>query len=191
MWFATSEHIDALKRHVSPVTVRDILFYFIYKHELEEIESLFLGSAYGFWKAIFRNRKIQKKFGLKIIKYKSHIKYVEKNKVASTELTNLAINKSGKRREDTTLVNWLADLQTFFGKYTNETFADVLNLPFAAVNEIRLGVTKLDAQERKKNISDLNATSETFDKIDQHIKRKSEHSRKIRLEDAIEARKSF
>jgi len=187
-WFQTPEHIEALKRHLSPVTVRDFLFYLIYKYELDEVDSMAVSSSIGLWRSIWRNRKIHKLYEKRRKKWRDHIAYVDREKVPGPEVTN---TPKGKGKEDTTLVNWLADLQTWYGRYTNETFASVYDIPLAAVNEHRFGTSRILANERRNAISNSNASNDTLAIIDQHMKRKSEHSRKIRLKQAIEDRKNW
>ena len=59
-WFETPEHIEALRRHLSSVTVGDVLLYYVYKHDLVESEALKVSRSIGLWRSIFRNRKIHK-----------------------------------------------------------------------------------------------------------------------------------
>lgn len=187
-WFQTPEHIDALRRHLSPVTVGDVLKYFIYKHDLAEVESMFVSKSIGLWRSIFRNRKIEKLYEKRRRKWRDHIAYVDKEKIDGPEIANAP---RGKGKEDTTLANWLADIQAYFGLYSNESHEQVLQMKMAAVNEHRFGIQRLLANERRNAISNANANDDTLAIIDQHIKRSSPHARKIRLEQAAKERENF
>ena len=188
-WYETREHVDALKKHLSPVTVKDMLLYFIYKKEFELVEAQIINRSFGRWVSYRSNKKVLKFYKKDLKKWSTHILHVERNIKDVTELTNLS--RKGSRSTDTSLVNWFADIVTFFNTNMNTTEKEVLEMPFLAVNEYKIAIARNLANARRTAISNNNANEDTLTNIDTHIKRKSNYAREIRAENAKAAREDF
>ena len=188
-WYETDEHVESLKKHLNPITVRDMLLFFIYSHELKKVNEQFSIGSFGRWSSYLANRRILKHYKKDLKIWSDHIKKVKENVGEVTKLTN--IGRKGDVPTDTTLVNWYADLVTFFNRYMNTTEEQVLNMPYVAVNEYKVAIARLMATERKVAISNQNANEDTLTSIDAHIKRLSSHAREVRALNAQAARADF
>ena len=191
-WYDSEEHIIALQRHLSTVTVRDVMLYMIYTFELKELEALYVDpKVIGYIRGYFINRRIDKAFGSQVKDMKKHNRKVDNNLNAPMELANIFIKKKDLADQDTTLSNWFADLCAYFYLNYGKSEEQVSNMPYESVNELRISAERLNANERKKRIADANATEDTVIRIDHHVKRKSEYSRKIRLAKNVMDREGF
>ena len=189
-WYETAEHVEALKRHVSKVTVRDMLFYFIYKFEKDKIDGLLLPKSTPWFKRYRLNKPVWKKYKKDYDKYAKHVRFIEDNVKDPMEFANVNHDKSNTGT-DTTLVNWLIEQQSYFGFWSNESHEDILNMPYETLNEYRIGYEKQVANARKIEVNNRGINADNFNTIDHHVKRKSPYARKLRLLQSQEGLETF
>ncbi len=187
-WFDTMEHTEALERHLSSITVKDMLCYYIYKSRKDQIDSMLITSG-GFWHRWRFNRNVWKKNGNKA-KYKLYAEHIEKVESGIKDpgvFTNLP--KGGE--VDTSCVDWFSDQVAYFGRYSNEKESDVWNMKYLSIIQFRAGYERLLANERRHSIANNNATDDTIMTISQHLKMKTEWAARQRILASMKAVDAF
>ena len=178
-WYNSDEHFKALSRHMDSVKVKHVLKYYCYKYKIKTLTSDYVSSNFGFFRSLRINSRLFFRTIFRLIYYKHYTKKIEKKLdiLSICELTNI-----GGNVDELSLSNWYSSNFVYFSYHLNMSEKDILNMPYTAINELRIAAEQLISNERKKYINDSNANEDSFSDLDIHIKRKCDYGRKKRLQ---------